>query len=366
MEQIKTMGKFFNQYRGKARFRPSRGITAALLPVFLTLLPWMGGDGPGSPWAQAGPPDRLKVKLLPDFIVRPMEILDSDRVPKGTFILIQPDYIACAGPGFKGKPAPSGKFGQVVLPDGTRVDAGEWNNRIVRELRGVGPRDTAKLQAALRKLQMGTRADPLFFPFLYNMGRVYLIMKLPEKAILWFNKARGAMPRYAGVYMNLGHAFARAGDERAAVAAYRTAAGKNPFVVKPLVALGNFYLERGSRIQAAYYFRRILRNRPDQSNAKIGLARLLMLKGDMLSARNMLNSVPVDNLDGTPRNDYDRSLHYYQAVIASELRDYNAAVKQFDRLLKFPEDPFFLNIAIGDIRRRREIVKRLADVDARR
>ncbi len=79
-----------------------------------------------------------------------------------------------------------------------------------------------------------------------------------------------------------------------------------------------------------------------------------------------MNSVPVDNLDGTPRNDYDRSLHYYQAVIASELRDYNAAVKQFDRLLKFPEDPFFLNIAIGDIRRRREIVKRLADVDARR
>ena len=303
--------------------------------------------------------------VLPDILVEPTEILPNDRIPKGTFRRSARDFILAGGSGFAGSPAASPGF--RILYGGVEVtQAGAWNNQTVDLLRTVGPKDRGPLLEAARRFQAGLRGDPQFFPFLYNTGRTFLLLNRPREALRFLRRAHGVLPEAPGTHVNLARAYAMLKEDHAVEDAYRTAGRLNPFDPQPLVELGNFFLEVKSPVKAAYWFGAVLRDHPDFSNARIGMARLVLQAGQMVRARRMLREVPTDYLDGTPRRDYDRILHYYLAVIAANLQDYAEAARQYERLLAEPEDSFFLSTPIGDIRRRREIMLRLAEVQSRK
>jgi cytochrome c-type biogenesis protein CcmH/NrfG len=171
---------------------------------------------------------------------------------------------------------------------------------------------------------------------------------------------RALVPDFALNHLRLGRVYERLGEERAALDSYRTALKKDPADLRPFIALGDFYLARGQRPQAQNYYETALKLLPEYIDAKIGLGRLLMAKQDWQRARILLESIETENLDGTEKTDYDRSLHYLLALIASELRDYDAAVKNYDRLLRYPEDVFFLTHSRRDLERRRAIANDLA------
>ena len=345
---------------------PGTLIIALSLALLLSADPVVAQGG-GSLPGKRNPldyPDVPKVKKkIPDFLVEPLEILPGDNVPDGTFVHSVGGYILCRGKAFQGPPPQDEAYARIIWQGrAAGKSSGQWNNEVAGEIEKTAIHERKKLQLALRKFLAGLKADPLFFPFLYNAGRVSFLLNYPRNAISFLKKARDLMPEYYGIYMKLGDAYARLEEEHAAVTNYRLAAKKNPIRTEPLIALGNFYLERQMKVKARYYYRNILKKHPDQPNAKIGLARLMMLRKDYVRANLMLDSIITENLDGTPRGDYDRSMHYYQAIIATELGQYGAAVKHYDRLLKFPEDPFFIANPIIDIHKRRSIVKRLADV----
>lgn len=297
---------------------------------------------------------------FPDVIVEPLEILPSDRIPNGTFVRSERDFILCRGERFQGKP-PAGKGTRIRWEKKVFDNAGLWNNDVIDELGRIGSYEPERLELALRKFMAGLQDDPLFFPFLYNTGRIYLLMNRPRLAVRYLEKAGAEVPPFFGVNMNLGFAYARMNEEQNAVRNFRLAAKKNPFDLRPFIALGNFYLESGSPVKAGYYFRQVLKRNPEHSNALLGIARLYMKRKDYVRARILMKNIPTENLDGTPRRDYDRSLHYYLALLATELRDYQDAVSEFDRLLSFQDDPFFLKRSVREISRRREIVRRLLE-----
>ena len=320
----------------------------AILTLFLAAFSSLAG-GPA--------PERF-----PDFILEPMEFLPGEKRTLGTFIKGARDFIYCRGLEFKGPP-PRDPRATIRYGNKTYADPGAWNNEILKALDRENFQKRAGIEEAVRKFQAGLRYDPLFFPYLYNLGRLYFILKLPRRALRYFRRAAFSQPMYAGVYMNLGRSYARIQEHRAAVAGFREAFRKNRFDSRPLVALGDYHLERGSRSRAAYYYQKALVKNPRDSNAKIGIARLFIQKGERVRARILLREIPTENLDGSPRGDYDRSLHYYRAVLASELRDYAASLKQFNKLLSFPRDAFFLRYSIIDIKRRRDIIKKLHDAE---
>jgi len=301
-------------------------------------------------------PAAIIAQRLPEFLVEPGEILRTERLTAGTFARNPQDFIECRGRHFEGDPPP----GISADFNGTQTGVAILNNQSVEEAVRAGSANQKALKSALARLEAVIRADPLFFPAIYNAGRILLLMNLPRRAVRYFDRARSVLPEFSGSYLNLGRAYARSGEDAAAVESFRQASRLNPSDALPLIALGDFYLERKSTQQARYYFERILALRPEYPDAKIGLARLYMEQGNIVRAQIILRSVPTDNQDGSERTDYNRALHYYLAVIASELRDYGDSVRQFDRLLKHPEDPFFLEFPIQEIRRRREIIFRLA------
>lgn len=333
---------------------------AARLVLFLPVV----GFAAGSP-LQSGPADVRDSGRFPDVLVEPTEILPGDRIPLGTFRRTGRDLVETTGREFAGPPPKSAGF-RIRYAGQDVVDAGAWNNATIDLLRNVGPNDQSVLLEAARRFQAGLRGDPQFFPFLYNLGRTFLLLNRPREALRFLTRARGVLREFPGVYVNLGRAHAMLKEDHAVEESYRIAARLNPFDPQPLVELGTFFLEQGSPVKAGYWFSAVLRDHPDFSNAQIGMARLVLQSGQMVRARQMLKAVPTDYLDGTPRRDYDRILHYHLAVIAANLQDYAEAARQFERLLSEPDDPFFLSTPIADIKRRREIMLRLAAVQARK
>lgn len=298
---------------------------------------------------------------LPDVIVEPTEILPGDQIPAGTFALNARGFVVTRGKRFAGEPPASNNW-RIEYAGKSYSNAGLWNNETVTLLDRAGPRDRTQLEEAARRLQAGLKADPQFFPFLFNNGRALLMMNRPRDALRFLKRARGILPEFPATHSQIGRAHALLQEQQAVEQAFTTAARLNPFDPQPLVELGNYLLEEGATVKAAYYFRAVLRDHPDYSNARIGLARLVMQSGDVVRAHRLFSEVPTEFLDGTPRRDYDRILHYYLAEIAGRLQDYREAVGQLDRLLQEPTDPFFMTVPIQDIQRRRDILQRLADI----
>jgi len=295
-----------------------------------------------------------------DTLLEPLEILPGQNVPQGTFTRTKSDYIVTNGAAFQGEGPPGSVrflFGEEEI---TNIAA--FNNDLVARAEAAGS-DAAQLEALRDAFLVALQADPQFFPLLFNLGRVYLLLRLPEKAQLYLGRARDQVPEYARTYYYLAQAFRRSGDHRATLYNYRLAYKKNPFDPSALVELGNFYLEQKSGERAYDYFRQVQKGWPGNSDAKIGLARLELDNRNLYMAREILYSIETEDVSGKAREDYNRLLHYYLAIIAVDLRDYAEAVRQFDKLLAHPGDPFFLEVPIMSIQRRRDIAFRLAEAE---
>jgi len=280
----------------------------------------------------------------------------------GTFASARYDFVVCRGKGTN-EPPPGRKEDEIE----SGVSAGAYNDRIVADaIAGIDTTDSGSaarfkmLERAAENFRIGLKKDPQFFPFLYNLGRVLLLMNLPEQSLSHLTLARARLPDIAVVYLLIGRAHSRLGDAISAAENFRVAYRKNPFDPIALVALGDLYLETGAYVQAREAYTRVLKQFPENASALTGLGRLFMKKGELIRARSLFESVRTTDLDGSERNDYDRSLHFFLAEVCSNLKDYREAVNQYDRLLKHPEDPFFLDQSLAIVKKRREISAKLA------
>lgn len=294
-----------------------------------------------------------------DYLVEPLSFTASESSPRATLALSPREFIVARGPNFSGDP-PDRRGTPWILGGESVSNPGLYNNAIVAELERLDAGAAPQMQALLAKLEAAYEADPHFLPIVYNSARVYEILSLPRRAAERYERVRALVPDFALNHLRLGRVYERLGEERAALDSYRTALKKDPADLRPLIALGDFYLAREQRPQAERYYETALKLQPEYVDAKIGLGRLLMAKQDWQRARILLESIETVNLDGSEKTDYDRALHYLLALIATELRDYDAAVANYDRLLRHPEDVFFLTHSRRDLERRRAIANDLA------
>lgn len=310
--------------------------------------------------ALLGQPGRSDEPNL-DYLVEPLSFTASESSPRATLALSPREFIVARGPNFSGDP-PDRRGAPWILRGESVANPGLYNNAIVAELERVDAGAAPQLRDLLARLEAAYEADPHFLPIVYNSARVYEVLSLPRRAAERYERVRALVPDFALNHLRLGRVYERLGEERAALESYRTALKKDPADLRPLIALGDFYLAREQRPQAQTYFETALKLQPEYVDAKIGLGRLLMAKQDWQRARILLESIETENLDGTEKTDYDRSLHYLLALIATELRDYDAAVTNYDRLLRHPEDVFFLTHSRRDLERRRSIANDLARI----
>ncbi len=283
------------------------------------------------------------------------EEFDTSDFPDGSFIYHNSDFILARGKLFSGNPPSS--FGSFIYDQKTVTNSGEWNNEAIRlVLTGL---EKDRLEAK-RMLEAGVKFDPQFFPFRYNLGRMYSIDLKYKEALIQFEYAKAEVPDYFKTYLHIGILSEITREVHYAIDHYKTAFKKNPYDTEALIRLSDHYISTGLKNRAFLYLQEAEKIQEASPNVKLGYARLEMERGNYHIAYKIFLKTTLTSQEGKPVP-YDKKFHYYFAETASKVTDYEMAEQEYTKMLAFPNDPFFATVSAKVIARRRDIAKKFAE-----
>jgi Tfp pilus assembly protein PilF len=99
--------------------------------------------------------------------------------------------------------------------------------------------------------------------------------------------------------------------------------------------MGDIYYERNQLRIAKNYYESTIKLQYSFPNGLLGLAKIHFKNREYLKAIVLLKSMDISA-------EYDKSYHYYFAESAHKLGDYKTAVEQYEILLTFKNEKFFL------------------------
>lgn len=205
----------------------------------------------------------------------------------------------------------------------------------------------------------GIRHDPQFVPFYYNLGVITLRQKEYRKARKYFQKAVWLQPDLWTTHLALGKALEKLGRKDEAPVAFRKAAELNPYDYQALIALGDFNFSEKLYTRAARYYNRVLKLSPDYPDALSGLGKIAYKRKNYFEASLIFRRVKYETLSGIPLP-YKKEVHYYHGRALSEMGQYKRALAEYNRLLQFPQDPFFTEVPYTSVQRLRDIAQRFS------
>ena len=207
--------------------------------------------------------------------------------------------------------------------------------------------------SASKILEEALKERSLFFPFRYNLGSCYVHLRDLKKAMLNFHKAQLTVPEFSHTYLQMGYIYQRWNQDYEAVENFREALKRNTGELETFVLIGNVFFKRNQLEMARKYYDAVLKKDHLYPNGLLGRAKIYFKRGRYIKTLVMLKSI------NTAR-DYDKALHYYFAESSFKLRDYKTAAREYEKLLSFPNDRFFLTNSPALIRHKLEISRRIS------
>ncbi len=223
--------------------------------------------------------------------------------------------------------------------------AAEANNRAA-ELMKKG-----KFTEAEKILTRALKHDALFFPFRFNLGICYLYLNKLKMSLINFTKAQQVFPEYSRTYLRIGYIYQRWNMENKAISSFREALRRNRKELDTFILIGDIYFQRNQLELAKKYYETSLTVDNRFPNGLLGLAKVLFKKGKYIQSIVQLKTVKTDGK-------YDKALHFYYAEASFKLRDYKKAAEEYEKLLQFKNDKFFLTYS-------RELIKHKLDLSRR-
>ena len=207
---------------------------------------------------------------------------------------------------------------------------------------------------ALEILEDGLIQDPLFLPFRYNTGICNLYLNRLNIALMHFTKAAQLVPEYSKIYLQTGYIYARMNKETAALEQFRIALRKNPKELNTYILMGDIYFSRNQFSTAKKYYETTLTLQYSFPNGIIGMAKIYFKNEEYLKAMVLLKSINLSE-------EYDKSYHYYFAECAYKTGDYITAAEQYEKLIQFKNDRFFLTNSMLLMKHKLELAKRFSE-----
>jgi tetratricopeptide (TPR) repeat protein len=207
--------------------------------------------------------------------------------------------------------------------------------------------------AAVKILTKGLKHDALFFPFRFNLGICYLHLNNLKMSLINFTKARQVFPEYSRTYLRIGYIYQRWNREHRAISSFREALKRNRKELNTFILIGDIYFQRNQLELAKKYYEATLSIDSRFPNGLLGLAKVLYKKGKYIQCIVQLKTVKTDG-------DYDKSLHFYFAESSFKLRDYKKATEEYEKLLQFKNDKFFLIYSIELIKHKLYLSRRFS------
>lgn len=213
---------------------------------------------------------------------------------------------------------------------------------------------TGNFSEALNILEDGLERTPLFFPFRYNAGICTLYMNRLQVSLIHFLKAEQLVPEYSRIYLQTGYIYGRLNRESDALEKFRIGLKKNPRELNTYILIGDIYFTRNQLRTAKKYYENTITLQHSFPNGVLGLAKIHFKNREYLKSIVLLKSIDTTS-------EYDKSFHYYFAESAFKTGDYKTAVIQYETLLKFKNDRFFLVNSMFLIKHKLELSKRFAE-----
>lgn len=226
--------------------------------------------------------------------------------------------------------------------------AGRENNRAA-ELMLEG-----KWSEATEVLENGLLHAPLFFPYRYNTGICYLYLNKLDVSQMHFTKAVQLVPEYYRTYLQLGYIYGRWNKESVALDYFRKALKLHSRELNTYILMGDIYFNRNQLSTAKKYYEAALDLNHIFPNGLLGLAKIHFINEEYVKTIVLLKSVDLTG-------EYDKALHYYYAESAFKTGDYKIAAREYENLLKFKTDRFFLINSELLIKHKLELAKRFTE-----
>ena len=226
--------------------------------------------------------------------------------------------------------------------------AGKENNR------GAELMIQGRWSEAAEILENGLLHAPLFFPYRYNLGICCLYLNRLEISRMHFTKAEQLVPEYYRTYLQLGYIYGRWNRESEALHYFRHALKLHPRELNTYILMGDIYFNRKQLSTAKKYYEEALSLNSIYPNGLLGLAKIHFINEEYVKAIVQIKSV---DLSGA----YDKSLHYYYAESAFKTGDYKTAAREYENLLKYRNDRFFLINSELLIKHKLELSRRFAE-----
>ena len=226
--------------------------------------------------------------------------------------------------------------------------AGSVNNKAAELM------EEGNFAEALTLLKDGLNNAPLFFPFLYNAGICTIYLNQLRVSIIYFTKATQIAPEYWKTYLQLGYIYGRLNKENEAIEQYRIGLKKNPREINTYILIGDIYYDRNQLRIAKRYYEAAIQLQHLFPNGLLGLAKIHFKNEEYIKALVLLKSIDTST-------EYDKSYHYYFAESAYKTGDYKTAIEQYEILLQFKNEKFFLVYPIQLIKHKLELAKRFTE-----
>ncbi|MCU0821443.1 MAG: tetratricopeptide repeat protein [Spirochaetes bacterium] len=241
--------------------------------------------------------------------------------------------------------------GDIILCEG-QSEAAIANNRAASMM------DAGDFAGAQKALDEALKHAPHFFAFRYNIGICFIHLNKTDLALMNLEKASNIFPEYFKTYIQIGYIYQIRRKDDAAIIYYRKALEKNPRAGEVFVLIGDIYLERNQLEMAGRYYQAALDLNPKNPNAQLGQVKIHYLRKEYYRAITIIKYIPL-------AADYDKSLHYFYAECAYKLRDYQTAHAQYNMLLTFKSDRFFITNSVALIKHKIDLCSRFIEVQER-
>jgi tetratricopeptide (TPR) repeat protein len=138
------------------------------------------------------------------------------------------------------------------------------------------------------------------------IASIYLEMHQPDQALKTCQDAPELCQKNPDYWVNLGSSWSQLGEFEKSVAAFQSAmalrleaftslvSDRAATTWKPFAGIGNAYLMQQDLEKADHYFRRALRENPQNTDIRLGLARLALLRQKPAEARKYLQTEALD------------------------------------------------------------------------
>ena len=158
------------------------------------------------------------------------------------------------------------------------------------------------------------------------------------------------------VYLQIGYIYERLQKYDDAIRYYRESLARNRRSFQVFVLIGDIYLAREQLELAGKYYKAALDIEPKIPNAMLGQAKIHYKRKEYYPALVILQLIPL-------KEGYDKSLHYYYAECAYKLRRYTLAYNEYNTLLKYRNDKFFLTTSVALIKHKIDLCKRFMEIE---